>query len=181
VVGDNQSFQVERLEKSLVVRTLVPYATSNLFAYFKSREPQLIILTASEDVEPTFFRKFESVKPVPLRTNLAKGLNSKREVRVLSARFDKLKDFLTVEMKISADSKAPIKPNWNLARLSTGNRAIKALKLWAERQEIQKDSAIKVRFVFSKPNIPRDLAGANVIIPVQGESSPLTVNLGRLQ
>src|SRR5476651_1017859 len=58
VLGDGQSFQVEKVERSLVVRTLSPYAASNMFVYFKDTAPRLFVLTASEDANPTYYKKF---------------------------------------------------------------------------------------------------------------------------
>ena len=55
VLGDTQNFQVEKLDKSLILKTLVPYATTNMFAYFREKDPKIFILTASEDdVRPDF-------------------------------------------------------------------------------------------------------------------------------
>src|SRR4051794_22875125 len=85
VLGDAQSFQVEKLDKSIVIRTLAPYAVGNMFVYFRSKETQLFILSASEDAEPTYYKKFEAPtalpKPIPQRTNTI----SKSNVRVTKA------------------------------------------------------------------------------------------------
>jgi hypothetical protein len=51
VLGDNQGFKVERLDESIVIKTLVPYANTNMFVYFRAQEPQLFVLTASEEAE----------------------------------------------------------------------------------------------------------------------------------
>jgi hypothetical protein len=179
VLGDAQSFQVEKLDKSLAVRSLVPYATTNMFVYFKARDPRLFILTASEDAEPTFYRKFVAMANVvtPAKEPL-KPVQPKQSVRVLSAKFDGKKDYLTVELEVRANSSGPVKPNWNLARLSYARSTVKPLKLWAERQEVQKDSVVKARFVFAKPNISKNLSGVNLILPVHGDTKSLVIALG---
>ncbi len=74
VLGDTQSFQVERVERSLVVRTLAPYAVTNLFVYFREASPKLFVLTASEDAEPSYLLKIVTkelpkvTKAAPVRT-----------------------------------------------------------------------------------------------------------------
>lgn len=180
VLGDGQSFQVEKLEKSLVVKTLTPYAASNMFVYFNSEAPRLFVLTASEDAEPTYYKKFESQAP-PKKDTPALAVSSggtyRRGFRVLSARFDAKKDYLTVEMAISADAKEPIKPSWDLVRLRYNSVAVVPYKLWAERKEVQKDSRVKARFIFAKPNVPRDLKTVTLIVPIQGSATPITLNL----
>ena len=85
VLGDAQSFQVEKFERSLVVRALTPYASSNMFVYFRSAEPRLFVLTASEDAEPTYYKKFEeplAPKPAPNIPQVSGP--SKRATRILA-------------------------------------------------------------------------------------------------
>lgn len=174
VLGDTQSFQVERLEKSLVVKTLTNYASSNMFVYFKDQDTRLFVLTASEDAEPTYFKRFEVEKILVKQDyapSSAKGSTSNRQTtRIVSAQFDNKKDYLTIEVMLAADSKALVKPNWPLVRLVNKGTAIAPFKLWAERRDVQKDSAVKARFIFAKPNLPRDLDGVSLVIPVQGEN-----------
>ncbi len=180
VLGDGQSFQVEKLDRSLVVKTLTSYAASNMFVYFNSEPPRLFVLTASEDAEPTYYKKFESQalpKSTPSSPPGFPGGTYRRGFRILSAQFDGKKDYLTVEMAISADSKEPIKPNWDLVRLRYNSTAIAPYKLWAERKEVQKDSRVKARFIFAKPNVPRDLKTVTLIVPIQGSANPITLNI----
>lgn len=183
VLGDSESFQVERLDRSLVVKTLTNYATSNLFVYFQEAEPRLFILTASEDAEPTYFKRFDPpFKPVPQEprgaTTKRSAVPSKRELKVTDTLFDDKKDYFTVEVAISADSRAPIHPNWELVRLTFNGKALKSYRLWAERKEIQKDSTVHARFIFVKPNIPRDMKGVTLVVPVIGEAKAFSLSLG---
>ena len=69
VLGDPNSFHLEKLDKSLVLQTLAPYATTNMFVYFKKLEPRLFVVTASEDAEPTYYRKFETPPPIVVRAS----------------------------------------------------------------------------------------------------------------
>ena len=180
VLGDAQSFQVEKAEHSLVVRTLAPYAASNMFVYFKESEPRLFILTASEDASPTYYKKFESQappKPIP-KPDVSRSLViPKAGGRILKAEFDTKKDYLTVEFDLAADSKEPVKPNWSWVRLRYNKSAIVPYKLWAERKEIQKDARVKARLIFAKPNVPRNLQDVAVVIPLQGNPTPITLQL----
>ncbi len=178
ILGDSQAFQVEKLDRSLVVRTVAPYATSNLFVYFKEAAPKLFVLTAAEDAEPTYFRKFEN--PTPPQTKESKNF-SVRSIpvvsRVVSANWDAKKDYLTIELILAANSRSLMKPKWDLIRLRHLTNTQAPFKLWSERKEAQKDAAIRARLIFSKPNIPRDLNKALVIVPLEGDSNPLTLSL----
>lgn len=180
VLGDSQTFQVERLERSLVLRTLVAYATSNMFVYFKTATPRLFVLTASEDAEPTYFKNLETPKePAPPRPVARRGsIQSKSGVsQIISAKFDARKDYLTVEVRIAADSAHLLRPNWNLVRLRHLTTIQAPAKLWAERKDVQKDSTIRARFIFAKPNVPRDLSDSLLIVPIEGQLTPLTLTL----
>jgi hypothetical protein len=181
VLGDTQTFQIEKLGKSLVIKTLVPFATTNLFVYFKQREPKVYLLTASEEAEPTYYKKFSEVvppKPAPVKSPPARVSKvSQRGAQLVSAKFDSKKDYLTIEILISADSKGTIRPAWNLVRLMKGNIALAPRKLWAERRDIQRDSRATARFIFAKPNISRDLKTSLIVVPLLGEAAPFKVNL----
>lgn len=180
VIGDTQNFQIEKLDKSLVVKTLAPFATTNMFVYFKGKETKVFIITASEDAEPTYYRKFAEVV-LPPQPKVAKTsaviVVPKRGLKVISAKFDAKKDYLTVEVNISANSNAGLRPNWELVRLSEGTKSITPMKLWSERKEVQKDSQIRARFIFVKPNVARNLKGVSLVVPVIGEPSALKVSL----
>lgn len=177
VIGDLQSFQVERMENSVVVRALAPYASSNMFVYFDAGDPKLFVLSASEDSEPTLYKKFEELKPeVPRLPAKADAALRKEGVFLISARFDDKKDYLTVDARVSAGSVA-VRPDWNLARLKNGDSTEKPIKVWAERKEVQKDSAVRARFIFAKPNVSRDLKGTSLVLPVPGRAA-LTLHLG---
>lgn len=182
VLGDSQSFQVERMEKSLVVRTLTSYATGNLFVFFESRDPRVFVLTASEEAEPTLYRKFEEVKPQAVpesKAPKAKVAYFDRGLAVRGINFDEKKDFLTLDVLLTADSSRPMRPEWKKARLKYKSLSISPAKLWAERKEVQKDSSVKARFVFAKPNLPRDFGGALLVVPLSGEPKALAIELRR--
>lgn len=180
VVGDLQSFQVEKMDRSLVVRSLTAYATSNMFVYFDAGDPRLFVLTASEDAEPTLYRKFESPKLTenkltPSRVNTRTAFEG---ARLISAKFDAKKDYLTVDAELSAGNKSALRPEWELIRLTFDNTKISPVKSWSERKEIQRDSKVKVRFIFAKPNVPKNLSALKIIIPLNGQESPILLNLG---
>lgn len=180
VVGDLQSFQVEKMEKSLVIRTQTAYATSNMFVYFDKGEPRLFVLTASEDAEPTLYRKFEEPKAETKAATPALKGKPIRGTRVLGAKFDGKKDYLTVDVVLVADGKGVIRPNWELARLKSGDLAVKPTKTWADRKEVQKDSEARARFIFVKPNVPKNLRDVRLVLPLQGQTTPISLSLGGL-
>ena len=188
VIGDGQSFQVEKVDHSLVVRTLAPYAASNMFVYFKNSDPRLFVLTASEDAVPTYYKKFEKEivpkPPMPKTSSEPRiHLGTKVEpqigyrVDIIHSDFDSKKDYLTMECELTSFSKEVLKPAWNLLRLTFQNKALAPVKLWSERQEVQKDSKIKFRLVFAKPNLPRDQAGVNLVIPLLGQQNAISVSV----
>jgi len=173
VLGDSQSFQIERLNRSIVLKALAPYASTNMFVYFATKDTRLFVITTSEDAEPTYFRKFEdAIIPKPTSP---KQEEIKLGVKVTSAHFDQKRDYFTVEISISSDSNALIKPNWDLIRLSYKNGFIAPKQLWSERKEVQRNASTKARFIFVKPNIPSNLAGVRLIVPVAGRQSPFSV------
>lgn len=168
VLGDGQNFKVEKLERSLVIKTLVPYATTNMFVYFKEENPRLFILNASEDAEPTYFKKFETIraKAPSIMPPTASSIKGVRACRLVSADFDAKKDYLVVNIVLSADSSESLKPNWNLVRIRNGSNTLTPTKLWSERKDVQKDSKVRARFVFAKPNLPRALKDVKLIVPL---------------
>lgn len=181
VLGDSQNFQVEKLNHSLVIKTLTAYASSNMFVYFETKPTRVFVLTASEDAEPTYYRKFESpleAKPAAAEKGPVFGLPRTRIVR---SRFDVKKDYLTVEVLLSSTSLETTRPNWDLIRLRFGSTAIAPSQLWAERKEIQKDSQVRARFIFAKPSLPRSLAGAVLVIPLHTSPNPIRLVLGGRQ
>jgi hypothetical protein len=176
VLGDQNLFQVEKLEKSIVIKPLVTYASTNMFVYFKTKSTRLFLLSASEDNEPTFYKKFETLV-MPKPTNSLKYIRHTRGVFRKSAAFDKKKDYFTVDFLVSADSKSKVIPNWDEIRLKYKDRYLIPSKLWSERKEAQRDSNIKARLVFTKPNIPLDLKQVSVVVPIKGESKAMILNL----
>lgn len=175
VVGDSQGFQIEKLEKSLVIRTLVPYATTNMFVYFKDAPPQIFALTADEDAVPTEYRKFEVIRPLKTPAPVSSKTVSKLKKGAFlnSATWDKSKDYLTIDGYINANQDSVISPKWEMIRLVDGDKRISPHKVWSERKEVQKDSTVKFRFIFLRPNINKDLKKNFIIIPLQGKTETL--------
>ena len=180
VLGDAESFQVEKLKHSIVLKPLAPYATTNMFVYFRNQKTRLFILTASEDAEPTYYKSFKSPPPPkpPVKKVVPKmSWTYGRGTKLVGAWFDKKKDYLTIDLVVSASSKAAVIPKWDWVRLSYKNAAITPTKLWAERQTVQKDSAVQARFVFNRPNLPRNLADTEILIPLKGYKVPVKLSL----
>ncbi|NCN41859.1 hypothetical protein GW916_11505 [bacterium] len=180
VLGDTQMFQVERVERSLVVRTLAPYAVTNLFVYFREASPKLFVLTASEDAEPSYRLKIVT-KELPKLTKATPVFErsiKKAGIRILRQEFDSKKDYLTLGFQIAADSSEPLKPNWDLVRLRFGKNILAPSKLWAERKDVQRDSRVNARLVFAKPNLPRSLSEVSLVVPLQGKANALSTSLG---
>lgn len=182
VLGDREGFQVEKMDKSLVVRALASYATTNMFVYFRSADPKLFTLTSSEDVNPTQFTKFD-LSPIKLtqaenKVETAKTkVEVKEEVMVKKAKFDTKKDFLTIDFVVQASSQEKLKPKWDEVRLSYKDQKIKPQKIWSERQEIQKDTKVKGRIILLRPNIPKDLKDCYIILPVLGKADALKADI----
>ncbi len=180
VIGDLQSFQVEKMEKSLVVRPLAAYASSNMFVYFESGDPRLFVLTASEDAQPTLFQKFESIKLPEKKVEAPKVLSRRglEGIQLISAKFNAQKDYLTVDARITAGSGVAIKPSWDLVRLRSGDLSVAPIKTWAERKEVQRDATLNARFIFAKPNVRKDLKDVKLVLPILGRTTPFSLNLG---
>lgn len=181
VLGDGQSFQIEKLDKSLVIKTRATNANTNMFVYFKTKPPRLFVLTASDEVEPTYYRKFEPALP-PITKSPPKAVVYKAGAKLLSVQFSPKKDFLTIEVEVSAGPGARISPLWNKVQIAHSKDTISPDKLWSERKEIQKDSRSKARFIFNKPDLPRNRTNTRLVIPIAGLKEPITVSLtGRIQ
>lgn len=112
VLGDQNLFLVEKLNRSIVIKPLSPYATTNMFVYFKSKETKLFLLTASEEAEPTYYKKFDDeikksldAGKVAVPVKYAKGLHLK------SSDYDSKKDYLTIDFVIAADSTGKLSPS----------------------------------------------------------------------
>lgn len=184
VLGDQNLFLVERLGKSLVLKPLVPYATTNMFVYFKTKDTKLFILTASEEADPTFYKKFDSALAVETKTTTAEASkqnivvsNYPKGIRITSSSYDMKKDYLTVDFIVSADSTNKVSPSWDLIRLKYKDKMISPSKLWSERREAQRDSRIKARLIFTKPNVPADLKDVSIVVPSKTDSKPFTEKL----
>lgn len=180
VLGDQNQFQVERLNKSVVIKPLASDAATNMFVYFKTKEPRLFLLKASDDAEPTFYKKFESFVSPPVNTTTRKPVQRKPlslGIHITKVAFDKKKDYLTVDFQIAADSSSKINPAWDQLKLRYKDRQLSPSKLWSERREVQASSAIKARLVFTKPDIPSDLSAVSLVIPLKDTKRILTASL----
>lgn len=189
VIGDTQNFQIEKLNKSLVVRTLVAYATSNLFVYFKNESPQIFTLTASEDAIPSTYKKIEffkakvsssktdSFEPVNQTKAVSKIKSLNEGIRLSKSSFDKSKDYLTIDFKIAA-GESVLKPKWDLIRLSCKDKKIVAYKIWSARREVQKDSEIRARLIYLRPEVGANLKSCYIIVPLSDRSDSMRLELG---
>jgi hypothetical protein len=184
VLGDQNLFQIEKLKSSLLIKPLKPYATTNMFVYFKSAPTKLFILTASEDSEPVYFKKIStSVATKSAATNTktavvpAPSQKLKRGASLRRTQIDSKKDYLTVDFTISADSTASLIPNWDLVRLKVKDRILIPSKLWSERREVQRDTSIKARLIFTKPSLGAELKNAVGVIPLKNSTDTLTFAL----
>lgn len=179
VLGDGQAFQVERVDRSIVVRPLAPYAVTNLFVYFKEASPKLFVLTASEDAEPSYLLKIQTKVAPKISKTAARSESSIKtsSIRILRQEFDAKKDYLTLGFQIAADSSQPLLPNWDLVRLRFGKNILAPSKLWAERKDVQRDSRVNARLIFAKPNLPRNLSEVTLVVPLQGKANAMRVQL----
>lgn len=178
VLGDQNLFQIEKLNRSVVIKPLTDYATTNMFVYFRSKETRLFILTASEENEPTFFKKFTSLTPIKsISRSLGAPRTYARKIIIRKSTFEKRNDYLTIDIELTADSSTKISPDWDRIRLKHKNRYVTPSKLWSERREIQRDSSIKSRLIFIKPNVPIDMRDVSLIVPIKGATKPFTLAL----
>lgn len=179
VLGDPNVFQIEKLGKAVVLKPLATYATTNMFVYFKANPTRLFILTATEEAEPTYYKKFSAfvseAKKAPVIQTKRRQI---RTSRILKATFDEKKDFLTIDFELSADGNSKIVPNWELIRLRYKDRIITASKLWSERQDVQRDTTIRARAVFTKPNVPFNRKGVALLVPLKNSPKTVTLQLG---
>jgi hypothetical protein len=181
VIGDGGSFQVERLDRSLVIRPTVDEATTNLFVYFPNGSTRMFLLRATMEEEPALFRKY-GVEATVAQQKIKTSVGFKRKAtRILSANIDAKKDYLTVEAELSAPPNGKLEPVWKSVRLKAKGLEEVPQKLWAERGEIQADSTIKARFVFRKPNLLRSLKETSLVIPLKGRGTALVLRLGGVQ
>ncbi len=179
VLGDQNLFQVERLNRSIVIKPLAPYAVTNMFVYFKDKEAKLFLLSASEDAEPTYYKKFETIIPkIEEKTKPINKVSYSKGLHIKGIEYDSKKDFLTINFMVAADSSAKLAPSWELVRLKHKDRILVPSKIWSERREAQRDTAIRSRLVFAKPNIPNDFKDVSLIVPVKGASSLTTTLKG---
>jgi hypothetical protein len=136
-------------------------------------------LTASEDAQPTFYKSF-AMPPAPpkpvVQARSAKS-NTSRGGKVISLRFDAKKDYLTIDYWLRAGADTALRPKWKLSRLLFAGSVTAPLKLWAERKEVQKSAQVRARLIFAKPNVPRDLSSATLLIPLEGGLDPIRLPL----
>lgn len=180
VLGDTQSFQIEKLNRSLAIKCNNPNTSSNMFVYFNGKEPYIFILTSSDEAEPTYYKKFDFPE-VKIPAPKPKKVVRKKSFLVKSAKFNSKKDLLTIDVQITADASSKITPTWHKVRLLYGKKEIKPKELWSEREIIQKDSVVKARFSFLKPDLPRNLKGVILSIPTSETKAAVQIKFsGRL-
>lgn len=190
VLGDPNLFQVEKLNSSVIVKPLTTYASTNMFVYFKVKPTRLFLLSSSEENEPTFFKKFNTISSKIQNSGSEKSLSAEdsrssrgksysRKAKLTKIRFDK--DYMTVDLSISADSSTKIIPTWEKVRLKHKSKYIAPQKLWSERKEIMKDSEVKARFIFAKTNLPANLKDVALVIPVKDSPNAFSLKLEGVQ
>lgn len=181
VLGDQNLFQVERLDHSIVIKPVTAYATTNMFVYFKNKETRLFILSAAEDNQPTYFKKFTSIL-LPKNTEQVVGHSVQRSkgVSVRNASSDSKKDYLTVDFSVRADSSAKLIPDWNNVRLKYKDRYITPSKIWSARREVQRNAIVSARAIFTKPNVPSESKELSIVVPLTGSTITLTAALNPL-
>ncbi len=183
VIGNSQLFQIEQLRKSLVIRPTTKSASTNAFVYFKKAEPRLLVLTASDEAEPNYYRLIEEsqLPKVQVQPSSATPQNKKQTsatgMRVGRIEFRAPHDYLTVDVTITANSSREISPRWDLARLNFRDRHLAPVKVWSARRTVSRDSTIRARFIFAKPNVPGNLSGVSLKLPQDGGDA-LVLNLG---
>ena len=182
ILGDSQSFQVEKSNKSLVIRSLTNYASSNLFVYFKKHSTQIFSLTSDEDANPTLLKKIylndlviNAVAPKESKIEAKKKYIE--SVKLTKKEFSKAKDYLTLDYVITAGSSSKLEPTWKKIRLRCGKIEIPTYKTWSEREVMQKDTEMKARVIFLRPNIGNDLKKCFLDIPVKDRSKNLKLEI----
>lgn len=185
IVGDRQNFQVEKTNKSLVIRSLNPYASSNLFVYFKKHATQIYSLTADEEALPTLLKKVtlnnlvENKKTDVIKNELSEKIVKKysTHLKLRKTEYTKAKDYLTIDYWVITGSDSKLSPVWKKIRLKCGKTEIPPYKTWAEREEIQKDSEIKARVIFLRPNVGQSLSLCTLILPLKNKETPLKLEV----
>lgn len=188
VIGDAGSFQVERMEKSILVRPVVEEASTNLVVYFKVSGPRMFILKATPDEEPAMYRKYVSVKEAPAASISSKKKLStgpvhseirpaKKMTRVTRATLDQKGDYLIVEASFAAPAITRMSPQWKQSKISYKGKDQKPSKIWAEREVVQPGATIRAKFVFNSPEVPKSLAGVTLSVPVQGKYQAIELKL----
>lgn len=184
IIGDSQNFQVEKTNKSLVIRCLRPYASSNLFVYFKKHPTQIYSLTADEEAIPTLLKKIvltdsvlktESNSTTVTKTSDIKIKKYTDRLILKKTEFSRAKNYLTIDFFITASSDNKLLPNWKKIILKCGKTELPTYKTWGERQEIQKDTEIKARVIFLRPNIGSSLSSSKcvLVVPLKNANSNL--------
>lgn len=177
VIGDANLFQIERLEKSLVIKTLVLEGQSNLLVYFQSGPPKSFILTASEKAEPTFYKKIGASSLLPQRARSNTTNRIYKATQVISKSFDAKKDYLSVEYILVSSSRSKSRPDWENVHLRMKNRKTLPYSTWSERKEVQRDTSVRAKVVFQTPDVPRDLVGVSLVVPML-DGLPVEFKLG---
>ena len=175
VIGDSSSFQVERLKKSIIIKPLVMEGSTNLLVYFKNQRKKLFILRASEDANPNYYKRFNFILAAPKAGNKVYF----EGIKIISRKFSSKKDYFKLIVQVSAGYAKRVLPIWRKAYLKYNGSVIKPARTWSERKSIQRDSFVFASFLWRLPNIPRNLKGVHLILPVHKRKKPFILNLGK--
>jgi hypothetical protein len=176
VIGDKESFQVERMGNSLAIRPLVSEGATNLIVYFSKSEPVLFLLKASDEAEPLLYKKIEKgvSSPVSKASPSPRPSSIPTSTKVTYARFTAKHDFLVVKAFLVA-GKERLAIDWSQVHLGFKDKQIKPSSLWAERQEVAQGTSASSRFIFPKPDVPSNLAGVSLVLPLKNSPSKITL------
>lgn len=165
VIGDPLNFQVERAGNSIVMRPLATSAVTNLFVYFEKGEPRQFVLTASEDAEPSMYRKIEREAVLPVVASKPKTQSAKAPLR---AKYRKVSPTeFEVSLVISGNSARLIDPSWPKIFLQIGGSKKKPIKIWAADRLIRPKNSVAVKLSFEGEVSASALKDANVVVPTK--------------
>ena len=182
VLGDATSFQIEKLDASIAIKPLAPYATTDMLVYFKKETMRLFILSAADEAVPTLFKSYKE-NAIPASSNhnpsrvvgIVRNLKLQTGLELIAVMSDKKKDYVTVDFWVSSSEERLI-PEWNSLRLNVGPNISKPSKVWSERREVQIGTSVKARAIFTRPDL--SLTNASLSLPLLGKSQGLSLNLG---
>lgn len=178
VLGDSSAFQVERLNMSVIIRPLVNAASTNLFVYFRKHAARLFILTAADEVQPSYHQSFSLDLPRATNAKAPSPKTPRAQARLWAkGSFTPKKDFFTVTIELTASQSAALQPDWASIQIEHSGKTIKPKKVWAERNRVARDSTVEARLTFERPDLPSNLTLVSLIVPMNDGSPALKANL----